>query len=811
MKFIKAFLSIALTLALIWTLQTKIGPVPPIGRFLSPADGFWQNAESKNILTNTHLMLPGLTGKVTIKYDENRIPHIFAENEHDLYYAQGYITATDRLWQMDIQTRQAAGRLAEVLGPQLLEIDRYHRRMGMVYGAEKTLKAMMQEPAVRKMILAYTDGINAYIHRLHSRQYPIEFKMLDYTPEDWQPINCAFLLKLMSETLAGSSNEFAMSNILKQFGAKTTNDLFPDYPFREDPIIPVGTKWDFKPLPIPKPSVSFLAQMNDSAKRVVKAEGIGSNNWAVSGSKTANGYPILANDPHLNLTFPSIWYQVQLSAPSVNVYGVSLPGSPCVILGFNNNISWGITNVDADILDWYQVKFKDNKKTEYWYNNQWNETNRRVEVINIRGQKPLYDTVIYTHHGPVVYEDKAKKGDGPDFVPVGDALRWIAHDASDELMTMYILNRGKNYTDYRKALTYFNAPASNFVFASKDNDIAITPNGKYPLKFKDQGKFILDGTDPANDWHGWVPFDQNPTVKNPPRGFVSSANQSSTDPTYPYYINWSFAPYERGKRINDRLAAMQKATVDSMRILQTDTYSIRAQDILPSMLKYIDASKMDQTQLAALGIVKNWNKDYAINSTGATVFNAWWLKVYDMIWGDDFAAKDLQENYPSMDRTEQLIMQDPTSKWFDDTRTQAKETCAAIINKAFKASVNELSHHYGKPGKSWQWGSVKKLEITHLTRQEAFSSGNFPTGGTGSTINALNNGHGPSWRMVVQMGPTVKGYGILPGGASGNPGSFFYDDMLKTWQQGKLKELLFMQSADEMPDRIKSTLNIGSK
>ena len=182
-----------------------------------------------------------------------------------------------------------------------------------------------------------------------------------------------------------------------------------------------------------------------------------------------------------------------------------------------------------------------------------------------------------------------------------------------------------------------------------------------------------------------------------------------------------------------------------------------------------------------------------------------------MTWGDDFAAKDLQQNYPSMDRTEQLIMQDPNSKWFDDTRTPTKETCADIINKAFKASVNELSHHYGKPGKTWQWGSVKKLEILHLTRQEAFSSGNFPTGGTGSTINALNNGHGPSWRMVVQMGPTVKGYGILPGGESGNPGSFFYDDMLKTWQQGKLKELLFLQSADEMPDRIKSTLNIGSK
>ncbi|WP_184548976.1 penicillin acylase family protein [Mucilaginibacter sp. FT3.2] len=812
MKFTKALFSIVFTLILIWMLQTKFGPVPPLGKFLSPADGFWQNAESKHILTARTLNLPGLTDEVTIKYDENRIPHIFAKNEHDLYYAQGYVTATDRLWQMDIQTRSAAGRLAEVAGPQALEIDRYHRRMGMVYGAENTLKAMMRDKEIREMVLAYTDGINAYVHQLGPREYPLEFKLLDYAPEDWKPINCAFLLKLMSETLAGGSNEFAMSNILKKFGAATTNDLFPDYPMREDPIIPVGTKWDFKPLPIPKPSASFLASMSDSAKRVEKEEGIGSNNWAVAGSKTANGYPILANDPHLNLTYPSIWFQVQLSAPGINVYGVSLPGAPCVILGFNNNISWGITNVDADVLDWYQIKFKNNKKTEYWYNNKWNKTGRRVEVINIRGEKPLVDTVIYTHHGPVVYESKSKTTKNtPRFVPVGDALRWIAHDESNEFRTFYILNRGKGYDDYRKALTYFSAPASNFVFASRDKDIAITPNGKFPLKFKDQGKFILDGSDPANDWHGWIPFDQNPTVKNPSRGFVSSANQSSTDQTYPYYINWQFAPYQRGKRINDRLSVMQKATVDSMRLLQTDVYSIRAQDIMPVMLKYLDASKLDQNQLEALHIVKTWDKNFSVNAIGATIFSAWWLKVYDMIWADDFDNKKLQHNYPSMDRTEKLILQEPNSKWFDDSRSQVKETCAEIINSAFINVVDDLTHKYGQPGKSWQWGSVKKMEIAHLTNQEALSSGNFESPGTGSTIDALTGGHGPSWRMVVQMGPTVKGYGIFPGGESGNPGSFFYDDMLKTWQNGQLKELLFMQSPTETSNRIKTTVTISNK
>jgi penicillin amidase len=812
MKFIKAFFSIAFTLALIWLLQTKHGPVPPVGRFLSPADGFWQNAESKHILASRTLNLPGLTGKVIIKYDENRIPHIFADNEHDLYYAQGYVTATERLWQLDIQTRSAAGRLAEIAGPQALEIDRYHRRMGMVYGAENSLKEMMAAKPIREMILAYTDGINAYIHQLGPREYPLEFKLLDYAPEDFKPINCDFLLKLMSETLAGGSNEFAMSNVLKKFGANATNDLFPDYPMREDPIIPAGTKWNFKPLPIPKPSGSFLAAMNDSAKRMVKEEGIGSNNWAVAGSKTANGYPILANDPHLNLTYPSIWFQLQLSAPGVNVYGVSLPGAPSIILGFNNNISWGITNVDADVLDWYQVKFKDYKKNEYWYNNRWNKTTRRIEVINIRGQKPLIDTVIYTHHGPVVYEDKSKAtAHTPGFVPIGDALRWIAHDKSNELMTMYILNHGKNYDDYRKALTYFNAPASNFVFASKDKDIAITPNGKFPLKYKDQGKFILDGTDPADDWHGWIPFDQNPTVKNPPRGFVSSANQSSTDQTYPYYINWQFAPYQRGKRINDRLSVMHNATVDSMRILQTDVYSIRAQDVMPVLLKYLDASKLDKTQTVAYNTVKNWDKNFAISSVGATIFNAWWLKIYNMIWSDDFAAKNLRDNYPSMDRTEKLIAKEPNSKWFDDTRTPVKETCTEIINAAFTNVVDDMVHKYGQPGKAWQWGMVKKMEIAHLTNQEALSSGNFESGGTGSTINALNNGHGPSWRMVVQMGPTVKGYGIFPGGESGNPGSFYYDDMLKTWQNGELKELLFMQSPTEKSNRIKTTLTISNQ
>jgi len=806
MKFFKALLAVVATLALIWSLETKFGDLPPIAVFLNPATGFWQNADSKHIIKKLDLKLKGLQRKVIIRYDENRIPHIFAQNDHDLYFAQGYVTVADRLWQMDIQTRSAAGRLAEIIGPKALQADEYHRRMGMVYGAENSLRAIMKDERMKVMINAYTAGINAYIRQLWKRDYPIEFKLLDYEPEDWKPINCVLLMKLMDETLAGHSDAAAMTNVLHKFGPNVTNDLFPDRTMHEEPIIPAGTKWDFKALPLPKPAADLIASMAAPVRHKAKVEGIGSNNWVIAGKKTVSGYPILANDPHLNLTFPSIWYQMQLSAPGINTYGVTIPGAPCVVIGYNNHISWGETNVDADVLDFYRIKFKDDSHNTYWYNNQWHKTIKRIEHIAVRGQAPVNDTVIYTHQGPVAYENAAKRPKAYNDIPVGSAVRWIAHDQTDDLLTFYLLNRANNYDDYRKALSYYTAPAQNFIFASADKDIAMTVNGRFPLKFKDQGKYILDGSDPANDWQGWVPAAQNPAAKNPARGYLSSANQSPTDASYPYYINWSFGPYERGKRINERLAAMQNATVDSMRALQTDTYSISARDVLPTMIGYLDSGKLDKNQRQALAILTSWNKRFDANETGATIFNAWWLKFYGMIWNDEFDNSSLM--LPSRDRTEQLLLKEPGSKWFDNIRTPLNETCADIVNHSFIASVNELVHAHGKPGKNWRWGYVKLTYINHLANLPGFGAENIIAGGTGSVINALVDQHGPSWRMVVQMGPKVQGYGIFPGGESGNPGSIYYDDMLKTWESGKLKPLLFLQSPAEKSERIKSTLTL---
>ncbi|MBW4890583.1 penicillin acylase family protein [Mucilaginibacter sp. HMF5004] len=815
MKFTKAIVCIAITTVLIWALQTKFGDIPPLGKFLNPATGFWQNAESKNVAAKLTEKLTGLNGDIIIRYDENMIPHIFAQNDHDLYFAQGYVTAKDRLWQMDIQTRSAAGRLSEIVGPKALDLDRYHRRMGLGYGAEQTLAECMKDPKVKEMILAYSDGINAYIHTLPVKYYPIEFKLLDYAPEDFKPINCALILKLMSEVLASNSDDFAMTNTLKYFGPKVTADLFPDHPFKDDPIIPVGTKWDFNPLKIPTPSKGFIDYTTDSLRTKKQPDGIGSNNWVIAGSRSANGYPILANDPHLELSYPSIWYQSQLSAPGVNVYGVSIPGAPNIVIGYNQKIGWGVTNVDADVLDWYQIRFKDLSKKEYWYNNKWVPTTRRTEIIKVRGQPDMMDSVIYTHIGPVVYAsgNNKPKMNAAKIVPVGHALRWIAHDRSLEFKTLYILNRGKNYDDYRKALTYWTAPAQNFIFADVDKDIAISPTGKFPLKYPDQGKFTLDGSDPADAWQGWIPAAQNPLAKNPEQGFLSSANQSSTDATYPYYINWRFDSYTRGKRINDRLRTMHNATVDSMRVLQNDNYSIFAQDILPTLLADLDPSKMNGREKEYYALISKWNKQFDADSEGATFFDTWWVNLYYAIWQDDFSVNknlNIQLKWPNRYRTVQLLTTQKTSRWYRD-RTNQLNTRQNLVVKTFTATIDSLVKHHGPLGKAWQWSTVKGSYIGHLGKVPGFGSGTFTSGGTSGVVNALSDTHGPSWRMVVQLGPVVKGYGIFPGGESGNPGSYFYDNFFDTWKNGQLKELLFLNTSTDNAQHIKSTITLTNK
>jgi penicillin amidase len=612
----------------------------------------------------------------------------------------------------------------------------------------------------------------------------------------------------MSFVLASGTDDLKMTNILRKYGREVAEDLFPNYPFQESPIIPVGSPVDFKPVPIPAAPADFTG-LGSSMTTPEKDPNIGSNNWAVSGNKTVSGLPILANDPHLTLSLPSIWYQMQLVAPGVNVYGSTMPGTPNVIIGFNKNVAWGVTNVGSDVLDWYQVKFKDASKKEYWHDGKWKKTTMRIETFKIKGKKEMVDTIFFTHHGPVVYLSHEKPFRSN--IPVGHALRWIAHEKSQELTTFYQLNRAKNYEDYRKALTFYSAPAQNFVFASNEGDIALWVNGKFPLKSKLQGKYLLDGTDAAADWQGFIPQAHNPHVKNPERGFVSSANQFSTDPSYPYYLGWQYAPSERGRRINERLAVMEKITMDSLRGLQNDNFNIRARELLPLLFAQVKSPNAAQSK--ALAALKSWNLVNSPESVGATIFENWVSTLQSCLWDDEFTTDEkVPMSRPSMDRTIQLIKSEPAARWWDDTKTPAKESMSDIVMKSLQANVDTLAKQHGPQGPEWAWYKHKQTGVRHLIPgMDALSRLNIPIGGGGTIVNATTTKTGPSWRLVVELSKEGKprAYGVYPGGQSGNPGSSHYDDLIDTWAKGELKPLLYLESPDQKSNRLRKKITLS--
>ncbi|MFY0685280.1 MAG: penicillin acylase family protein [Balneola sp.] len=789
MKILKTVLPLLILLGLIFAFNTQFGSVPPLGKFFDPQAGFWANAET-SVPESEELELEGFDGNASVYFDDRRVPHIFADNEYDLYYAQGYVVARDRLFQLELQTLDAAGRLAEKIGDRALERDRTTRRRGMPYGAEKALEMMKADPKTWEIVNAYADGVNTYISSLDSEDLPLEYKILDFEPEEWTPIKTAHLLKNMTRTLAGGNSDDATSNTIAYFGEEFIEKFFETKPALNDPIIPPSREWDFDAMPVQAPDTLYKPASAVELGEYERPEGIGSNNWAVSGSKTKSGYPILANDPHLTLTLPSIWYEVQLHAPGINSYGVSLQGTPGIVIGFNENVAWGVTNVGSDVMDWYEIKFKDDSQKEYWHDGEWKPTTMRVEEIKVKGEETVLDTVIYTHHGPVT---KAESKLDEEREPTYHALRWIAHEASNDIRTFYGLNRAGNYDDYVEALSYYVAPAQNFVFASNEGDIALWVNGKLPNKWKHQGRTVSDGTDPLYDWQGWIPFEHNPHVKNPERGFVSSANQESAAPDYPYYLDDDFAPFERGRRINERLAEMNDITAKDMQELQMDDFSYYAKTLLPSLLEWVNTDSLVKNGDEILELMKEWDYYMEAEEIAPSFFRHWSGNFYRAVLYDEFGTTDVSLRLPSRDRFVEIVKSEPNFEFIDNVETEEIETRAQIATASFNETVTELTNYLGEFGDDWKWGYFIENDVDHLASIPGLGRQNLFSSGSGEAVNATRGQHGPSWRMVVEVGPEVKGYGVYPGGASGNPGSPNYDSMIEPWRTGNLFELKFMK------------------
>lgn len=804
-KKISLFLSALLLVALLFLLSTPFGSLPPLGSFFHPIQGFWGNAEKSELTGSIELSFDALQEPVEIIYDERGVPHIFAQNDHDLYFAQGYAVARDRLFQMELQAYDAGGRLAEIVGPAALERDQNTRRWGMPYGAENAIKEIQKDEQTWGILTAYSEGVNAYIESLTAADYPLEYKILNIEPEEWKPIKTALLLKNMSRTLAGSSADAQTSNTRRYFGHDYIEKWFTTKPELNDPIIPPSREWDFVADLPPAPDSLFEPKIAHQLSEFEQPEGIGSNNWAVSGEKTQSGYPILANDPHLGLTLPSIWYEIQLNAPGINTYGVTLQGAPGIIIGFNENVAWGVTNVSADVMDWYEIQFRDDSKEEYLHDGEWKPTTLRIEEIKVRGEETVTDTVVYTHHGPV---SEATTPVADEQEPVYHAQRWVAHDGSNDLKTFYGLNRAENYDDYVEALKYFDAPAQNFVFASNEGDIALWVNGKLPRKWVYQGRTVSDGTDPVYDWQGWIPRDQVPHIKNPERGFVSSANQESAAPDYPYYIDDDFAPFERGRRINDLLARMENITVRDIQEMQLDTYSYYAETLLPSLLEWVNLEALSNQELEIYNLLMEWDYHMDAEKIAPSVFRNWTGNFYRSIFYDEYSTTEASLRYPGRDRFVEVIKAEPEWPFIDNIETDQVETRRERATSSFKKTISDLTEEHGKFGTNWKWGYEINNDINHLAFIPGMDEQNLFSSGSSEAINATNGSNGPSWRMVVELGPEIRGFGVYPGGQSGNPGSKSYNEFVESWRTGQLFELDFLREKPELSDRFPLTISM---
>lgn len=788
MRFVRALVPLILTVVVLFILDRPLGALPALGRLLDPVNGWGANAEAKDMDYGGKLGLEGVEKEVHVWFEDRMVPHVLAASDGDLYFTQGYIHARFRLWQMDMQTRAAAGRISEVAGEKAVIFDRTQRRKGMVFAAEHSLKTMEEEPRTKAMLDAYTAGINNYIAGLAYKWLPLEYKLMGFTPEPWTNLKTALLLKYMADDLTGYTEDIPLTILKGQLSAEEFERFFPQRLKGSVPVVPSGTRFEQRSLPTVKaPGDSVWAHWSNPGMTAALAGareepgGIGSNNWALSGAHTKDSSVVLCNDPHLGLNLPSLWFEMQLQCPGMNVYGVSLPGAPGIVIGFNDSLSWGLTNNYRDVKDFYEIEAID--RDFYRFDGGQRNFVKKAEVIKVKGKADVIDTVYYTVHGPVTYDERFEDPSGSKKTL---AVCWMAHRGTNELLSLYLLNRARNYIEFTEAILHFECPAQNIVYADRSGNIAIWGQGQFINKWKDQGRYVMKGNTSATLWGEDIPMTENPHVLNPPQGYLASANQVTTDSTYPYWYNGYFYDF-RAWRINELLAGRDSTSAEQEEHLQTDVKSVLARNTLPLMLRAISGTPGQYVK-----DLEKWDFDLKAESGPAALYQIWWTMFYEKLWKDK-TGKITGLLNPSPERTMQLLTED--SSFYP------------VVRATYQQAKDSFARHFTKDAFYAPWYQVKGTQLTHLAKIDAFSYKDIFAGGWGNVINAMKKTHGPSWRMIVEMGRKgITAYGVYPGGQSGNPGSRYYGNFINHWAGGRYYTISFLSAGQKpIPGSMKAT------
>lgn len=796
--------------------------------------------------------LQGLDGPVDIYRDKMGIPHVYATTLHDLFFAQGFVHAQDRFWQMDAWRHIGSGTLSEMFGKGQLETDAFLRTLGWRSVAQAEWDGM--GPESRSILQSYSDGVNVYLKDHHGTSLSLEYAVLGllspaYKIEPWTPVNSLTWGKAMAWDLRGNMDEeIERAVLLKTLSPQQIDQLFPPYP-SDHPVIvnklanesALGNFMTAaSELPdVPAPSMAAV-QRNVSLLNGVlgrQGDGIGSNSWAISGALTTTGLPLLANDPHLGIQMPSIWYQVDLHCMPKNdgcpyeVGGFSFAGVPGVIIGHNDDIAWGFTNTGPDVMDLFIEKVNPDNPNQYEADGKWVDFQTRTDSINIVGDKPVTVTVRSTRHGPVISDTFGPLKDTdtdntPDFVPFKDAsgvflpdhyvvaLAWTALKPSSPFEAIWGIDKARNWDQFRAASQNFHVPAQNLLYADRQGNIGYQMPGDIPLRKKGDGRFPVPGWTGEYDWTGFVPFDKLPYTFNPAEGYIATANNEIPPAGYPYFItaDWDYG-YRANRIVNLIRNAPDKIDIPYIQKMQGDMDDANAAVFVPLLLK-LDGS-FSREGSVSLELLKTWDFQARSDSSSAAIFESFWRHLLQNTFNDDLPKDYWPTGGSRWNEVMRSLVKQPEDPFWDDSSTKdVVETENDILKKSFADAVKELDGRFGSDTTKWNWGDMHAATFRNQTLGESgvgliedlFNRGPFKVGGGEAIIDATGwsvvDGYETNWlpsmRMIVDLGNMNNSLTVHTTGESGHAYNPHYADMSPLWSRIQYYPMLWDQGSVEV-------------
>jgi penicillin amidase len=705
--------------------------------------------------------------------------------------------------------------MAEVRGKEALADDILVRRLGIRRSCEALWTSGKLPAGLKAEFEAYAQGVNQKISELTDENLALVFKALGYKPAQWTPIDTLVFSKYMGWDQSGTDDDLWFGIAAEKLGPATFEQLWPlERPY-EIPTVAEQTdrgKFSRAPLqPIPGASPAYAAAIKNMRwQRWLGDTGsFGSNNWAVDGTKTASGKPILCSDPHLGFQLPAIWYACHLSVNGKNLAGVTFPGGPAVVIGHTDHHAWGLTNMQADAVDYFVETIKPDDPLSYKHRGQWKKMERVTERIPVKGEAPHELTIESTGHGPLVSREGRTI-----------AMQWTGLGPTLEVEAIWRMGRATSLKEFLQALDKLEVPALNICYADVEGNIMMHPCGRLPLRLPGQGRIPMDGSSGDNDWHGWIPRQELPLEINPARHFVASANNRPAPLGYPHYLGWMWDPNYRIRRIHEMLGAAQEMTIDKMGAIQNDAHDKAAERFVPVLLTALKKSEIqDPFARQVQEALANWNYVAEPEAIGPVIWLRWFECYREAIWKGKWLSRglDLKGSWgfngsngrePVVEVLEYLTREQPTSPWFDDWKTPEREDRDVILLRSFQKAVASLKEQFGTDLERWRWKHINRLQIPSILGEKELSRSGGAVPGTDYTVNPGSNigsvTGGASWRMIVDFGDVTKSVGVYPGGQSEDPANPLYSDQMGLWEKGRYLPLHVVGDPAKLPQKAKA-------